>query len=222
MEKLKSLLSISQSHQGSSHVTEPLYSNSLYLEYSFSNSLQEDYADLLSHGLNVMFLEEPSLITLSKIPPQPHTHISHSLFQFPIYFLHSIYQNVKYLWLCVSLFLYCLLFLNVRSMLSESFSDWFLTVRLEYFNKCVLKEFMDLWEIFVGELGFIWKFVSTTVNSLSLVFFYVSHPFSALNLNKGSTIAHKHFWSTDIWIPVIALRAKDVRMTVHDLKQPIA
>lgn len=98
VEKLKSLLSISQSHRGSSHVTEPLYYNSLCLEYSFSNSLQEDYADLLSHGLNVMFLEGPSLITLSKMPPQPHTpYVSHSLFQFPIYFLHSIYQNVKYL-----------------------------------------------------------------------------------------------------------------------------
>lgn len=37
-------------------------------------------------------------------------------------------------------------------------------------------------------------------------------------------MAHKHFLSTNICMPVIILRAKNIRMTedIHDLKEPIS
>lgn len=118
---------------------EPMYlKNSLWLGYSFPNYLQWDYGDLLSHGINVMFLKG-----------------SHICQPFPVYFLYSIYQNVKYM---VIMYLSALLlsaFPQGKLRAVRVISDWVLSIWLTYFKKCVIKECMNLWETFVRELGFI-------------------------------------------------------------------
>ena len=109
-------------------------------------------------------------------------------------------------------------------ILSESFSDWFAAFWLEYSNKYMVKECMNLWEVLENWVLF-GRGLSQKLWTPPFPFSFstVCHPFSALNI-KEMYDNTRTFLSTKICMPVIVLRPKGMSMTtgIHDLKESIA